>query len=172
MPRRPNVNTGDALADAAARLTPRERDFANAVMAGSTPREAVRIAYNATTESGERGLATNKLSQPEIQAYWRESLSRAGMPVPAAAAHLVDVLNNATTMQLDRNGGEHFHRDYRVVNEALRTYGQITGAIGPRDRDGAGGVTVNIHLPSLPGVDAADLPQIIDVTPTDPPPSP
>ena len=166
-------DTGDELLDAALSLTPNERAFADAVLAGNHPRDAVRIAYpGSTADSGQRAIASRKMAQPELQAYMRLCLERVGLTTPNMAERALDILDNATVMQLDRNGGEHLHTDYRVKADMWAKVMAATGTVGPRDRDGAGGVTVNIHLPSLPGVDAADLPQIIDVTPTDLPPSP
>lgn len=159
MPRRPNPpKTGDPVIDTGAVLTPRERKLVEGVTKGLTQVEAaMQAGYSRGTAVSS---ASEILSQPVVQAHWRACLAQAGLTVMDRAELLADAARNATSMVVDKNGEEHFHRDYRSAIEAIRVAGQLDGSIGPRQAEGAAGNTINIY------VDQRAAPQeVIDITP-------
>lgn len=121
---------------------------------------ALQAGYSAETA---RTHASEILSQPLVQAHWRACLAQAGLTVMDRAEILADAARNATSMIVDKNGEEHFAKDYRTSVEAVRVAGQLDGSIGPRQTESAGGITVNIT------VDNRMMPeqQVITVNPDD-----
>ena len=159
MPRRPRVPiTGDEVVDTGAVLTAKERELVKAKIDGLSNKEAgLRAGYSPSVAQAN---VSEILSQPVVQAHWRACLAQAGLTVMDRAELLADAARNATSMVVDKNGEEHFHRDYRSAIEAIRVAGQLDGSIGPRQAEGAAGNVFNIY------VDQRAAPQeVIDITP-------
>ncbi len=158
MPRRPqHPLTGDPVIDTGAPLTQKERKLVEGVVNG-LPKMTAAIQAGYSTETA-RSDASRILSQPLVQAHWREVLAAVGLTTLERAQLLAEAAREATTMIVDKNGQEHFNRDYKVTVDAVRVAGMLDGSIGPRQAEGSGGTTVNITIDNraLPSTDAIDV---------------
>lgn len=145
MPRRPqHPLTGDPVIDTGAPLTQKERKLVEGVVSG-LPKMTAAIQAGYSTETA-RSDASRILSQPLVQAHWRECLAVVGLTSLERAQLLADAARNATTMIVDKNGEEHFNRDYKVTVDAVRVAGMLDGSIGPRSADSGPQTIVNISI--------------------------